>query len=106
MSKVSEELKGLIHQSLNISRTLYPEYELDLRDILNRIYDEEGVKDLGKAMIEKLAEKRDEGRGGWFMEDCEISDLKEMLVKHLDSGDMVDVANFVMMIWNKEQDKT
>lgn len=54
-------------------------------------------------MREKLSTKRAEGYGGWNQpEECSVERLKEMLVEHLPKGDMIDIANFAMMIWNRE----
>lgn len=64
-----------------------------------------GVTRFTSAMTRKLREKRLEGRRGWNREDeCSMEDLKEMLIDHIrdGDGDMVDVANFAMMIWNRK----
>lgn len=51
------------------------------------------------AMKAKLAEKRAQGYGGWDdPEDCTIAWLSELLRKHIDKGDPIDVGNFAMMI--------
>ncbi len=63
--------------------------------------DNEGVDRLATAMKAKLAAKRLEGRGGWH-NDCGIERLREMLREHVGKGDILDVANFSMMIWNRE----
>jgi hypothetical protein len=79
--------------------------------------DDVGVERFAKAMSTKLAKKRDEGRSGWNREPytvqpdrgdrvgrfgCTVSDLREMLREHFATGDPVDIANFCMMIWNRE----
>ena len=66
--------------------------------------DQLGVDRFRLAMLEKLAIKRLEGRGGWHdPEQCAVSDLHAMLLDHVEKGDMIDIANFAMMIWNREQ---
>lgn len=57
------------------------------------------VQEAGRAMGKKLQKKRREGYGGWWDENlCTIENLRELLRSHIDKGDMVDVANFAMMI--------
>lgn len=52
-----------------------------------------------QAMREKLAKKREEGRGGWDDPTvCSNSFLSQLLRDHVDKGDPVDVANLAMMI--------
>lgn len=63
--------------------------------------DNEGVDRLAAAMKAKLKAKRLEGRGGWHNE-CTIERLRSMYLDHIGKGDVLDVANFVMMIWNRE----
>lgn len=68
--------------------------------------DYEGVERFSTAMLDKLAKKRGEGRGGWNREPehegCSLELLRQMFRDHLEKGDMVDIANFAMMIWNRE----
>lgn len=57
------------------------------------------VKVFGKEMVRKLRQKMWEGRGGW--DDPKIREfLKASLKEHIEKGDMVDVANIAMFIWN------
>lgn len=61
--------------------------------------DDLAVSRFAAAMQEKLAKKRDEGRGGW--EDkaqCSNAHLSSLLREHVEKGDPVDVANLAMMI--------
>ena len=76
----------------------------DIRKIVSGFEaDEMGVDRFTVAMRRKLTQKRKEGRGGWNIPDaCGIEDLREMLEDHLQKGDLVDIANFAMMIWNRE----
>lgn len=63
-----------------------------------------GCSALYEAMREKLREKREEGRGGWHRpDDTPIQDLYTQLHEHFDKGDMIDVANLAMMVWNRER---
>ena len=65
--------------------------------------DEMGVDRFSTAMRRKLTRKRQEGRGGWqFPDECPLEDLRTMLKEHIAKGDPVDIANFAMMIWNRE----
>jgi len=79
--------------------------------------DLEGLSRFSEAMRDKLAQKRTEGRGGWNhapynvqrergerceFHGCSVRSLKQMLRNHMKKGDMVDIANFAMMIWNRE----
>ena len=55
------------------------------------------------AMLIKLEKKRDAGRGGWnHPYQCSVGHLRKMLSEHVPKCDMVDIANFAMMIWNRE----
>lgn len=61
--------------------------------------DDLAVDRFAAAMKAKLTEKREQGYGGWDdPEDCTIGWLSELLRKHVDKGDPVDVGNFAMMI--------
>lgn len=73
-----------------------------------RSVDEVGVRRFTKIMRAKLAKKRDEGRGGWHCKEgyyargVSVRGLKQMLSNHVEKGDMVDIANLAMMVWNRE----
>ena len=56
------------------------------------------------AMDKKLQITRSKGRGGWWKPECSISDLKQMLVNHVDKGDMRDVMALAAMIYFKERE--
>ena len=54
------------------------------------------------AMTNKLALARSKGRGGWWRDDVTVSQLKVMLLEHIEKGDMLDVVNLAAMIYVKE----
>lgn len=69
-----------------------------------------GTMRFAKAMISKLAKKRSEGKRGWNKTPatgwgCNVRDLERALRGHLAKGDVVDVANFCMMIWNRRHSR-
>ena len=52
-------------------------------------------------MSDKITKKLIEGERGW--DNPEIKEaLKKSLLHHIEKGDMVDVANIAMFIWNIE----
>ena len=68
--------------------------------------DDAGVERFSVAMKRKLAAKRKEGKRGWNTTPasgwgCTVKALEAMLRQHLAKGDVIDVANFCMMIWNR-----
>lgn len=68
--------------------------------------DKIGVQRFATAMRAKLAAKRKQGYHGWNTTaysgwGCSVRDLEAMLRQHLVKGDVVDVANFCMMVWNR-----
>lgn len=61
--------------------------------------DEMALEAFTAAMRDKLARKRDEGRSGWHDKaDCTNEHLSDLLRRHVEKGDPVDVANLAMMI--------
>lgn len=57
------------------------------------------VESVAQAMRNKLSKKRNDGRGGWYkLHEVNNKKLIEMLKKHVDKGDMVDVLNLAAMI--------
>lgn len=61
--------------------------------------DDHAVDRFASVMKDKLAKKRDEGRGGWEDKNgCSNEFLSKLLREHVEKGDPVDVANFCMMI--------
>ncbi len=67
--------------------------------------DEIGVERFAKEMFAKLTEKRLQGHSGWNY-DCTDAHLERLLQKHIekpwDARNMVDIANFLMMLWNRK----
>ncbi len=41
-------------------------------------------------------------RSGWDDPKWSKEEIKKQLIKHIEKGDMIDVANFAMFYWNKE----
>lgn len=67
------------------------------------VRDNHGVDQLAVHMKAKLARKRAEGYSGW--DDparCSVHHLARLLLDSLPKGDPVDVANFAMMLFNRE----
>jgi hypothetical protein len=67
--------------------------------------DEVGLGRFTNAMSDKMMHKREQGWGGWEKEDeCSIEKLKDLLKGQLtrEQVDYVDIANYCMMIWNRE----
>lgn len=61
--------------------------------------DDLAVDRFAAAMKKKLAQKRDEGRSGWDdPKQCSITLLENMLHEHYQKGDVIDLANFCMML--------
>ncbi len=66
--------------------------------------DDVAVDAFAAAMKLKMADARAKGRGGW--EDpaqCSAVDLTRLLRAHVEKGDPRDVANFCMMLWNRQE---
>ncbi len=97
----------------------------DISKYTNKGADEAGVQRFVVAMNRKMRAAREEkGWGGWHRPrsnysrgdwpetfGCSPSDLRRMLKAHirkkgpkggLKGGNLVDIANFCMMIWNRE----
>ena len=74
------------------------------------VADTEGVRRFAEAMNLKMAKKRDQGKRGWnspvpkgnkFYFGCTVKNLEASLREHCSKGDVVDIANLCMMIWNR-----
>ncbi len=65
--------------------------------------DDLAVDRFAQAMKHKMAVSRDKGRSGWDNEaQCSIPGLAKLLVEHISKGDPVDIANFAMMLHQRE----
>lgn len=67
------------------------------------------VKKFAGAMELKL--QRNDHKGGWGKGLCTISYLRDRLIDELDEyihtlddTELVDIANFAMMLWNRQKD--
>lgn len=61
--------------------------------------DDKAVDRFAAAMKRKLAQKREEGRGGWDdPEQCSAEYLSNLLRDHVEKGDPLDVGNLAMML--------
>lgn len=81
----------------------------DITEILDdAAADNTGVVRFSQAMSRKLAKKRADGYSGWnrptnaYYTGCSPEHLRRKLRSHIEKSDLVDVANFCMMIWNRE----
>jgi hypothetical protein len=62
------------------------------------------VNRFADAMKAQLSDKRKQGFGGWDNpEECTASWLSELLRKHVEKGDPIDVANFCMMLHQRSE---
>lgn len=65
--------------------------------------DDIAVDRFAVAMKAKMAASRAKGRSGWNDElQCTMGTLARMLVEHVSKGDPVDIANFAMMLHQRE----
>lgn len=75
--------------------------ERRIEEVLDRHSDDLHVEHFAHIMKQKLSECREKGRGGW--EECPIEFLSSELIRHINKGDPVDVANFAMMIHERNE---
>lgn len=72
-------------------------------DFMDYAADEIGIDRFSAAMRAKMEKKRGEGRRGWNeWDECTVDMLWSMLSEHIAKRDPVDIGNFAMMIWNRE----
>ena len=88
-----------------------------LHEMMNAKADRVGVERFAAAMHAKMKAKRAEGRGGWHRSyrgtggpetwGCSTTGLRQALRNHIRKGltgsNLVDIANFAMMVWNRER---
>lgn len=60
------------------------------------------VNAFSSEMGKKLLRSLDRGKRGWDDPSWEREEAIAQLLEHVKKGDMVDVANFAMFIWNME----
>lgn len=66
--------------------------------------DDIAVDKFAEAMKEKLANQRAKGYKGWDDKElCPDGSLQPLLVNHVYKGDPVDVGNFAMMLFNRNE---
>lgn len=69
--------------------------------------DDLAVDSFAAAMRIKMEESRKKGRSGWEdREACSAENLNTLLAEHLGKGDPVDIGNFAMMLWNRNDPTT
>jgi hypothetical protein len=77
-----------------------------LPDMPDPLADAVGTRLLFEAMLNRLREKRLEGRHGWHKpEVCSVEDLEEMFDKAWTKNptNWLDIATFAMMIWHRRK---
>lgn len=66
--------------------------------------DDIAVDKFAEAMKAKMAKQRAKGYSGWDDENQFPAErLQSMLANHVAKGDPVDVGNFAMMLWNRDE---
>lgn len=66
--------------------------------------DDTAVDRFATAMKAKMEKARAKGRGGWEDKDgCSTERLQAMMADHFAKGDPVDVGNFAMMLFNRDE---
>jgi hypothetical protein len=66
--------------------------------------DDTAIDKFAAAMKQKMSQKREQGRGGWDnTTECSADNLRALLSLHLVKGDPVDVGNFAMMLFNRNE---
>jgi hypothetical protein len=70
----------------------------------DKAFDDDAVDQFSSAMKLKLDKKRLQGRNGWHDRSiCSQKQLSNMLLNHVDKGDPVDVGNFAMMLFMRQE---
>ena len=92
LAKLLAGLKGKIFARLD--KHPYEETEIDTRAVLLT----------AQGMLDKMYASSDAGRSGWHDPTrCSTRMLMTALLEHIAKGDMIDVANFAMMLWQRQQ---
>lgn len=110
MGWLSEAL-GEVWNALDFESHPTPPAEYETQQDLDKVgeqnSDDLAVDRFAVAMKDKLAKKRDEGRGGWEDKTQYSAEwLSELLRGHVGKGDPVDVANFCMMLHQRGESIT
>lgn len=67
-------------------------------------FDEDAVLSFGAAMSNAMASARNRGKSGWESPaTCSTNKLRALLFRSLARGELVDVANYAMMLWARNE---
>ena len=95
MNAESEHIKSKWASIVKRIGNIQPEFR-------DEFMDNELANSAKRAIEEKLEIARQKGRGGWWSTDCDTDSLKQLLVEHIEKGDMRDVMNIAAMIYYRE----
>lgn len=99
--------KSALRATLRKALRVLDRHRLTCAEGEEAVIDEVALMTFFEAMDDKLWEKRLEGCGGWHdPAQCTIESLWDRLREHVEKGDPVDVANYAMMIWNRQNNDT
>lgn len=103
--KTVEMVEKIIQRNLNSYRAMLA--AAPQPPVVEQHTDDAAVNRFAEAMKAKLAVARDKGRGGWDdPAQCTVEYLAKLLVDHIAKGDPIDVANFAMMLHQRQADKS
>lgn len=92
--------KSIIHSGIVLDSSVVEEFGLTGKEI--------DYSNLSLKMKEKLQKARDKDRGGWWnSQTCTISHLYDLYNEHTNKcneGNQIDICNFAMFIWFREND--
>jgi hypothetical protein len=63
--------------------------------------DDEAVDRFATAMKAKLAKAREKGRNGWQSPEWTAPEISLDLLRHVEKGDPIDVANYCMFLFER-----
>lgn len=99
LRRVDSENEALAAAQADYEARILSALSAQEQDVAGTHPDDLAVNRFALAMKAKLAQKRAEGRGGWDNPDeCSVERLSELLIRHIEKGDPIDVGNFAMMI--------
>jgi len=61
------------------------------------------LREFTKEMKSRMEEKSDEGKSGWDNPDWCDDDMQSALLEAFTKCNMIDVANYAMFIWNRQE---